>query len=347
MSEIGVRQVDPAAARERILGVLASSLPAAAGRERFDWRYLCNPDGPALVWLAEGESGEVLATSAAYPRRMRVGGDVVRALNLGDFAVDRSHRTLGPALRLLRATLAPVHDGTYAFSYDFSNAPMHAVYRRMQVNSLGHIERWVQPVSMTRLVREKLGDRALAAVVGGVADVVVRARRSLRGRARGVSVDLLAAECGVEFDALDARLARGRAVAGVRDAAYLNWRYLHHPIWRHQIICARTAGRLVGYAVVRCPTPHTAQLVDLQAEDTRAARALLARTEQWSAAHGAAALHVEVLAEGPAARVIKTLGFIRRESQAGPLVCAAVGSPCAPILDAAANWWLMGGDRDV
>ena len=246
MGEISIRQVDPAAERARILGVLAASLPAAAAPERFDWLYLSNPDGRALVWLAEHDDGTILGTSAAHPRRMRVGGDVVRALNLGDFAIDRSQRALGPALRLLRATLAPVHDGTYAFSYDFSNAAMHAVYRRMHVNSLGHDERWMQPVSMTRLARDKLSNphpRRGGGSSGGCAVArpprapSPRQRPRRRPSRRRVWRRIRRARCAAR---------PGRAVVGVRDAAYLNWRYLRNPVWSHDIVCARAGGRLGG-----------------------------------------------------------------------------------------------------
>jgi hypothetical protein len=347
MSEISIRQVDPAAERERILAVLANALPAAAAPARFDWLYLANPDGPALVWLAEHGDGRSVGTSAAHPRRMRVGGDIVRALNLGDFAIDRSQRALGPALRLLRATLAPVDDGSYAFSYDFSNASMHAVYRRMGVNSLGHDERWMQPLSVTRLVRGRLGNRMLAALVGAVGDMALRVRQSWHGGATGVNVELLASDCGDEFDALDARLACGRTVVGVRDAAYLNWRYRRNPVWRHEIVCARADGRLMGYAVVRRTTPSIVQLVDLRGENAEVTGALLSAAAQWAAAQDAAALHVEVLAEGPAAGMVQHLGLFRRESQVGPIVFHSPDSPLAGSLDTATNWWLIGGDRDV
>jgi hypothetical protein len=278
---------------------------------------------------------------------MRVGGDVVHALNLGDFAIDRSQRTLGPALRLLRATLAPVHDGTYAFSYDFSSASMHAVYRRMHVDSLGRSERWMQPVSMTQLARERLSNRILAAVVGTAADLVWQTARAIHGRAPGVHIELLAGECSDEFDALDARRAHGPAVIGVRDAAYLNWHYRRNPVWAHEIVCARADGRLVGYAVVRRSSPSTVALADLRAEHPQVARALLSGAARWAAAQGAALLDVEVLAHSPAAHMIRTLGFIRRESQVGPIVCRAPDSPLAATLAAATNWWLTGGDRDV
>jgi hypothetical protein len=346
MGEVAIRQVDAAAERERILAALAASLPAAAMRDRFEWLYLGNPDGPALVWLAEHDA-VVLGTSAAHRRRMRVDGAVVQALLLGDFAIDASQRSLGPALRLLRATLAPIHDGRFAFSYDFSNAAMHAVYRRMQVNSLGHSERWMQPVSITHLLREKLGHRPLATVVGGVGDVLWQGRRVLQGRADDLQVERLDADCGAEFDALDARCAPATGVAGVRDAAYLNWRYRRNPVWRHEILAARRAGSLAGYAVLRPTAPSIVALLDLCAEDAAVARALLASAADWAAKTDAAVLHVEALAEGPAARLVQTLGFVRREAQPGPMVCRPSASPLAATLDAAANWLLLGGDRDV
>jgi hypothetical protein len=345
--EIRVRQVDPALERERILTVLALNLPAAAAPERFDWLYLSNPDGPALVWLAEYENGEPTGTSAAHPRRMHVGGDRVVALNLGDFAIDRSQRTLGLALRLLGATLAPVRDRAYAFSYDFGNASMQAVYRRMGVHGLGRNERWMQPIAMRRVLRGKLGTVWLATVAGAAGDALWHVRRSIHGRAKGLRLDGLAGECGEEFDALDARLARRRRVTGVRDAAYLSWRYLRNPVWKHEIVCARADGRLVGYAVLRRTTPDTVALVDVQGEDMRVCRALLSAAVRGAAAQNAAALHVEVLAGSEAAHMIKALGFIRRESDDGPVVFWPPACPLADDLAAAQHWWLIGGDRDV
>jgi len=347
MRQISIRQVDPAAERERILSVLAANLPAAAAPERFDWLYLSNPDGRALVWLAEDENGDAVGTSAAHPRRMRVGGGPVRALNLGDFAVERSQRTLGPALRLLRETLAPVRDHAYAFSYDFGNASMQAVYRRMRVHALGCSERWMQPVVMRRVMRDKLGAEWLAAIAGGAGDALWYVRRSIHGRVRGLKHDVLAGECGDEFDALDARLGCGRQVTGVRDATYLNWRYLRHPLWKHEIVCARADGRLAGYAVLRRTKPGAVALVDMRGDDMRVCRMLLSAAVRRAAAQDAAALYVEVLAGSVAAHLIKALAFIRRESTDGPVAFWAADSPLAAELAAASNWWLIGGDRDV
>ncbi len=345
---IRVRQVDPFAEREPILAVLRRNLPAAATPERLAWLYLSNPDGPALVWLAEDPDGMPLGTSAAHPRRMRIDGSLVRAVNLGDFAVDQAYRTLGPALQLLRATLAPVCAGAYAFSYDYPSRPMHALYKRMGRTALGRSERWVRPVALKTVGRRQVGEGVISAVVGAAADWALRTRDALAGAAKAVRVEMLAGACGEEFDALDARLAGGRPVRGVRDAAYLNWRYRRHTMWRHAIICARRDGRLAGYAVLRHRESKVVSLVDLQSEeDESVCRRLVAEAVHWARCRDAEALDVEVLGGSASARLVRSLGFIRRQEQVGPVAFFSRRSPHAAKLAAANNWWLMGGDRDI
>jgi len=89
------------------------------------------------------------------------------------------------------------------------------------------------------------------------------------------------------------------------------------------------------------------KLVDMQGEQTRIHRMLLSAAVRRAAAHDAAALHVEVLAASPAARMVKALRFVRRESDDGPVVFCPSDSPLAPTIDDVKNWWLIGGDRDV
>ena len=116
-SAVRIREADPATNRERILALLARNLPEASSPQRHDWLYLSNPWGTARVWLAEDvATGEAVGTSAGQPRRMRLEGETVLALCLSDFAIDAAYRSLGPALKLLQATLEPVRKGEYAFS---------------------------------------------------------------------------------------------------------------------------------------------------------------------------------------------------------------------------------------
>jgi hypothetical protein len=346
--QIKVRQVDPFEEGDAILAVLRRNLPSAGARERLEWLYRSNPDGPALVWLAQDPAGVPVGTSAAHPRRMRVDGSIVRAINLGDFAMDRPWRTLGPALQLLRATLEPVRNGAYAFSYDYPSPSMDALYTRMDRTVLGYSERWVRPVSLKTAVRRHAGEGVISDVVGAAADVALWARDALIRPVRELQLEVLSGPCGEEFDALDARLAGRQSVIGVRDATYLNWRYLQHTMWRHTVICARRHGRLDGYMVLRSKETSAVSLLDLHATDDESVRhGLVAAAVHWARDQNADSIDVEVVARSASARMVQRLGFLRREPHCGPVACAPEGPPYAATLSAADNWWLMGGDRDV
>ena len=343
--KVRIRQVDPSQEGAAIQGVLERNLVQAAGLKRLEWLYLGNPDGRALVWLAEDDEGRAVGTSAAHPRRMRIGKEIVRALNLSDFAFDAAYRSLGPALKLLKATLEPVRNGDHAFSYDFPSQAMHALYRRMGGADLGAGERWVRPVDFKSIAKRTIGG-VVGRVVGAAGGVALRARDALAGIPRGIDVTPLEGEFGAEFDALDAKLAGMTAVAGVRDAAYLDWRYRQHAMFSHDVLCARRNGELLGFVVVRPGENGVALVLDLFAgEEDGVRRGLAAAAVDHARAGDAEALHVEVLAGSPAAKMFSKLGFVKRDEGAGPVPFSGPDGPA--VLRHAANWWITGGDRDV
>jgi hypothetical protein len=88
-------------------------------------------------------------------------------------------------------------------------------------------------------------------------------------------------------------------------------------------------------------------LLDLHGEQTAICHMLVSAAVRWSAAQHAASLQVEVLAASPAARMIQALGFVRRESDDGPVVVVPPDAAGAATLADVTGWWLMGGDRDV
>jgi len=346
LGALSIRRADPAADAERILAVLGRNLPQAASSERLEWLYRSNPDGPALVWLAEDASGAPVGTSAAHPRRMRLEGRVVLALNLSDFAFDPAYRSLGPALRLLKATLAPVRRGEFAFSYDYPSESMHALYRRLGGADLGANARFVRPVDLRPMMERRLGG-VVGRVAGAAGDLALRARDKLTRGTGSVRVALLEGGFTSEFDRLDGDCGAGVAVSGVRDAAYLEWRYRRHTMWTHDVLCARRDGELHGFAVLRQEEPGVLALVDLCAAGADTGRALAAAAVAHARERGAEALHAQALEEGPAATLLKRVGFVRREGGAGPVPWFPPDHPSGAALGDRARWWLMGGDRDI
>lgn len=343
-----IRECDPSTERSRILAVLERNLPEASGSQRFDWLYLSNPAGNARVWLAENQDGETVGTSAGHPRLMRVRDQVVTVLNLSDFAIDANYRSLGPALQLLRATLAPMDEGRYAFSYDHPSAAMLAVYRRMGGTSLGSLVRYVRPLTASSVVERRWGPGTASKVVGAAGDLALRARDATLRKAGDIEVTLHEGEFTREFDDLAERLYAVCPVVGLRTAAFLNWRFARHPLRCHETLCARRGGQLLGCLIFRTAASKVISVVELIGGlDEDIVRALLVKLIALARSRGVERLQAPVLENCPVAAMLENSGFHERQRGPGPVVYAPPASAVADTVKRSKLWWMVEGDRDV
>lgn len=346
---VRVRRADPVRDRDSIIAVLQRNMRALVNvSARHDWLYLGNPCGHAWVWLAEdAATGTVVGTSAGYPKRVRVDGKTLEVLDLSDFAVDAGYRTLGPALTLLRATLEPMQ-GRFAFSYDHPSLAMLAVYKRMGGRAVSRLRRWVRLLKVSPQIEKRMRGVA-GGIVGWLGDHALGARDTLMRRRWPFTIERLDGMPGVEFDRLDEDTAHQARVRGVRSAAHLTWRYLGHTDARHEILCARDGGSLLGYLVFRPCEPHVLAVVDVVTRgEPEIAAALIGEVVALGRARGVSALWATVLEGGPAQDLFPRHGFVARESAPGVVVYG----PQAPsgvmeAISAAPHWWMLEGDADV
>jgi hypothetical protein len=134
----------------------------------------------------------------------------------------------------------------------------------------------------------------------------------------------------------------------VRSAAYLNWRYRKNVMWRHEVLCARRGGSLVGYAVARLD--DAAQSITLAEiapiQDAEAHRALLVAALRLARECGAAVLATHGLTDSPVTRVFRELGFTARPKTGGSVSClASPSNALGELLDQGSSWWMIEGDR--
>ena len=345
-----IREADPERDRDRVLAVLSRSLPAAAAADRYAWLYLSNPHGRARVWLAEdAETGEPVGTSAGHPKRVWTDGAAVDVLDLSDFAFDRAYRTLGPALKLLRATLEPMDRGDFAFSYDHvANRAMFAIYQRMGGRDVSARRRWVRLLKVSPQLERRVGSGFGSRLLGRAGDLVLRARDAIGARRGEVTVEPLAGDCGPEFDRLDADLTRASRLRVVRSAAHVRWRYLRNVTARHEILCARRGGVLVGWLAMRPRDPGVLAIVDVVATDPAAPGALLDAAAAAGHRRGASVLSATVLRDSPVEALFRAARFIAREEAPGVVVYAPRAAPAlAAALQDPRQWWMLEGDEDV
>ncbi len=244
---------------------------------------------------------------------------------VGDFAIDPSHRSLGPALMLQRATFGPVDGGHLALCYDCPpNARGMSTFRRLRMTSSATMKRHTRLLRTDRQIAKYLGRGLATAAAARLGNAVIRlASRGWR-RSVGVEIALHPGRFDEEFSALDRRVGGGDVVRGRRAAEDLNWRYRDDPLQDYRVLTARRSGELVGFAVVT--TVHRdLVVVDLfgtlssdEAADLLDAAARLGRAD------GLEALHTLVSAEHPLTAPLRRAGFHAREC--GPHVVAYGGA---------------------
>ncbi len=271
---------------ELLLEGLQRSARAAGGGPRRElaelrWRYGAAPHGACVAFALDGQARPVAGVCATR-HRVRFEGGEVFWLEIGDLFNDFSQ---GAGLVRARALLS----AGQAFAETFGGFPpeKHPVLyglpdRRAHRLGLRHLE-WEVLRSENELALELSG----AAPEPG-SDVVVE------------DVSRFPAEVERAFHGH----AEGRAAILVRDAAYLNWRYVARPGPPFALALARRAGEPVGYAVVR-----DGRLFDwgAPAADEPVARALLA----WACAHAMGQAHLTAVVpdSAPEWLLFQRLGF--------------------------------------
>ena len=340
---IAIREADVERDAASLISFLGTHLADHGGAARYDWLYRRNPFGTGRAWIAWNESdGQMVGAAAAFPRPIVVDGRPVSGWNLGDFAVHPQHRTLGPAIRLQHALLDEVTRGG-ALAYDHPSASMLAVYRWMKVEPAGSVVRYAKPL----LLDDRLAGGALGRLASLPASTFVRLADTLGRPKTSASAEPFRGRFGAAAEALARRVGASCRVAGVRSAAYLNWRYLDSPRGGHEVVAVvGSDDGCEGFAVVRREGRH-AVLRDVVSEpDSPAVHALLRGVVTELRRGGVQTLSAPVLETSPLVPVLRRWGFHPRES-APFVVVTGVDDPLRDVVGHGRHWLLTDGDRDV
>ena len=133
---------------------------ATSPEQKFQWLYRDAPEASDLVFVLEAiANGQsiIVGTNGLAPRRFRVAGRDARAAISCDLAVDRAHRSLLPALSLVRA-VREEGAARFDFVYGFPNGKAEGVLKRAGFRELGRARRWAKVLRHARYV-ERLSPR--------------------------------------------------------------------------------------------------------------------------------------------------------------------------------------------
>lgn len=225
-------------------------LQGATAERKLETQYLHNPAGAAMCFALCADNTQNYAGIQGLVPRQLVDNQVdLRAGLMADYVVDSAHRSLGPALALLRACI----DGGIAnfdFLYGFPNQKAQAIFKRAGFLPLGQITHYVKLTRSRDFLQKKFRGPWLA-VTNTVIDFALQISDWLRyAMQRNKYKWRELNRFDESFDELWEQLRSQQQVMANRSRTMLSWRY-PMPSDSYRIFAAfeNNSNTLAGYIV--------------------------------------------------------------------------------------------------
>lgn len=317
--------------------------------EFWRWKYFENPAGPACVSLAlDGE--KVVGRLGFIPIRVRIGTRDVLAAQQVDSDILEDYRKGGTYFRLAGIVDKEGKKRALAFGFGFSTAAT----KKISTEALGFSV--VTPVTRTVKVIDPayyISDRfkiPLTYLPGP------HFKRFIQWREERLAIDGVdmqeIIEFGSQFDDLWEKANPG-SIMVVKDAIYLNWRYIKCPTVQYKIYTASEKGELKGFIAIQLKLKDgikhgiIADLICLL-NNPGIVESLLFEAVKHFLQKGAVSIKCWLPQNHPFYPVLIKRGFRARATKVFLLVMPNESSDIsADVLQNDKNWFYVLGDSDL
>lgn len=242
---------------ERILGLWKRGLTHAGMPEaKFDWYYRKNPDGqPQAFFLHAAGEPEPVGVAAIATRHMYMGTKLLTAGELVDFVALPEYRTLFPALFLQKEIrrIALETNHTHTLLYGLPNPKSLAVVKRIGYQLVGHMVRRVRMLRSAGYLSRHM-PMWISRIIGSIIDRLRLGTLTLQSIAHPKFQRQWIDQPDARFDTLWKKVKAcdqtQSVLIGVRDSAFLTWRFTECPLKTYRFFTLSSAvdNRLIAYA---------------------------------------------------------------------------------------------------
>lgn len=317
-----------------------------------DWSYeqnpICNANGYVLEFIDErGCANSAGVLSIAY-RDFYVGTKKLRAALCGDFVVTNEHRTLQPALNLLK-NASRIELDSSPFIYGFPNEKALGVLKMAGFKVVGKMTRYACVLETGGYIQAKTGNRLISNIIGMFIDLYKKSYIYFKDVLITQNINIVELK---QFDStLDGMLrdsSLNLLTHNCRSASYLNWRYFSKPGNNYLGLMCSSADnmRVLGYGILEFDqVTRVLHVRDLFANDEESIRKVLSAVRIYSLRCNAISISMSMLAGHALVNQICKSGFSARESSRHVLVNTKNPALLKILLDVD-NWYVTDGDED-
>jgi len=218
---------------------------------RYEWIYLNNPYGKPITFLLKDESsGAIVGSYSLFPRKLAINGKSVQAYICGDLVVDTQHRSLGPAMTLIKAALKrSEEDGSVLFG--FPNNLSGPVLIMSGFKDIGPRVQLTKVLGVEYLIKRYVNLAWLAKIISLPLDLFLLLRYGTPIKALGKYRFAVATEFDERFDQFNLKAINNFGLKGEISSEYLNWRFGQSPYGRNYVymMMSKASDELLGYLV--------------------------------------------------------------------------------------------------
>lgn len=315
--------------------------------EKYRWKYTENPLRPTWCALAiDNASEQIVGTTALFPRRLLVDGIPIRAAVAGDFAVEKEHRTLFPALALQRAAVRACNAGEFDVLYGFPNDAASGVQLRAGFRKVAPVRVGVRLLDWHKSL-QRLGRWRWPAgrdVLASITNLVSREPPPAPASTSYKYCNLQGFDA--RFDRFWGQILPNHRIVVERSVSYANWRFMACPTRKYSVFAAvhDETGEIGGYIISWSHNSKT-HICDVMAYDA-AFQGLLTSFIKWQRELDTACILIVYIGGHSFVRKLQRFGFLFQHSSSELLLYPRRDLRDSERLFCSDSWYLFDGDSD-
>jgi hypothetical protein len=283
-------------------------------KARYDWFYLRNPQGDGEISYLHADSEPAAVGFLGVGRRAwHLDGEAMPAGVLVDFVVRPDHRTAAPALTLQRQGRARAQHWAKLL-IGLPDVKAVAIFKRLDKHVQFSLPRYVRILRYDGYLERRMPS-AVARVLGKALGVIDRLWRTVRLLGSGLKGSW-APSFDARFDRLWSRTKTAGRSIGLRDAAFLSWRFGQQPGFRYRTFAVeRAPGELAAYFVcdLKGETLEVKDVLgDCPVHEYSQALLLLANAARREGAH---AVSIQVAGDDTLDKALRAAHFVMRDQR--------------------------------
>lgn len=312
----------------------------------FDWRYSKRPnDSEPIIVFARGERDEIIGSFSIIPHRYAIDNSTRCLGVVGDISVRQEFRGKGIATKML-AYIDKIEElRKCECNIVLPNIEASIPLQRTGWRRVSSLQRFVKVIDTNYLFEKKAGLSLFGTFFSGVADKILDIISEKKEIPEAFSFRITG-RVNEEFDSLWDNLDKRGLIIGFRNRAYLEWRYLSHPLVEYKVFSFNKNGELCGYIVFHSIEERVFQIDDILCSDFKKDIGYLFSSffKYLRCEEKAALLFFKANDNHLINSRLKKHGFIKRDDQDFMIYPWNRGDA---LIHNGANWFITAGDKDI